>query len=231
MCERLVEESIERLAFLAGDVDAELLHSADCQRPHARCFSAGREHLEAVTAELAQQTFGHLAPGRVVRAQEEHATFRASRCCFSQPRQPLDAAVAEPLRRETTSRVASGGNASPTCARERALGGVANQAAQDAGSRLDGLFKDQRPRPSQVPAPDNRMVAADRHTAPDAHADRGLVYAGSLRAVQAVHQFTSARRMSVGNIDQRPRSTRECPLPEMDVGLLASDACSSRRPE
>ena len=49
--ERLVEVAIERLALLARDVDAELRHGADRQRPHVRGLGARGERLEAIAAE------------------------------------------------------------------------------------------------------------------------------------------------------------------------------------
>jgi hypothetical protein len=59
--ERPVEVALKRLAFPTGDFNAELLHCADRPAAHASRLGASRVCLEALFAQLTQQTLRHLA--------------------------------------------------------------------------------------------------------------------------------------------------------------------------
>src|SRR4029079_18387490 len=67
--ERLARERRHGLAVLAPDVDAELSHRLDRERPHLGGLRPRAVGLEAVAAEGAQQALGHLRAGTVVGAQ------------------------------------------------------------------------------------------------------------------------------------------------------------------
>src|SRR5262245_60393151 len=64
------EEPVQRLRFLPGNVDARLRHCAHRERMYPARLSARTRDLDAVAGEVAQEALGHLAAGRVVRAQE-----------------------------------------------------------------------------------------------------------------------------------------------------------------
>ena len=70
--EWLPEIPIERLALLGRDVDAQLPHRSNRQRPDVGRFGSGREHLESVVSQMAQQPLGHLTARRVVGAEKQH---------------------------------------------------------------------------------------------------------------------------------------------------------------
>ena len=61
LIERRVDVALQRLARLPCDIDADLLHCSDGERPYVRRLSTGRVRLEPVTAELTQQALGYLA--------------------------------------------------------------------------------------------------------------------------------------------------------------------------
>ena len=71
--EVLTGERIQRLGRVPADVDPELAHRLDRQRLHTRFLSSGAEDFEPVAGHVTQQSLGHLAAGRVVRAEEENA--------------------------------------------------------------------------------------------------------------------------------------------------------------
>jgi hypothetical protein len=73
--ERLVEVALERLALLAGDVDAQLGHGADRERAHLGRLGARRQRLEALVTECPQQPLGNLRASGVVGTQEQDAMF------------------------------------------------------------------------------------------------------------------------------------------------------------
>src|SRR5918995_1571589 len=64
---------LEALGVLVGDVDADLPHSLDGAGVYlVGGVYPGAVRLEAVAPEIPQEPLGHLAPGRVLRAQEQH---------------------------------------------------------------------------------------------------------------------------------------------------------------
>src|SRR5215204_5585076 len=71
--ELLAQVGPQALRVLVRDVYADLAHGLDCPRVDLVCRVYARAHnLEAVPGQMAQQPFGHLAPRRVVGAQEQH---------------------------------------------------------------------------------------------------------------------------------------------------------------
>ena len=70
--ESLIEVAVQRFAFLGRDVDAQLRHGADRQRPNLRCLGARRMDLESIAAQGSQQAFGHLTAGRIMGAQKQN---------------------------------------------------------------------------------------------------------------------------------------------------------------
>src|SRR5262249_31080308 len=61
-----------RLGSVAGQVDPDLGHRADRQGVDARLLGARALDLEALPGHRPEETLGHLAPRRVVRAEEKH---------------------------------------------------------------------------------------------------------------------------------------------------------------
>src|SRR5438046_1722385 len=56
---------------MAGNVDANLVHNGDCFRANIGWLRASRKHIKAITSLVAQQTFSHLAPGRIASAKNQ----------------------------------------------------------------------------------------------------------------------------------------------------------------
>ena len=57
---------------MAAEVDADLGHRADGERVDAGLLGACALDLEGVTGQRPEEALGHLAPGRVVRAEVQH---------------------------------------------------------------------------------------------------------------------------------------------------------------
>lgn len=68
---RLSEEIFHVLRSLAGDVDSQLAHRFDRKRIQSLGFNASTQRFEAVSRQLAQDTFCHLAASRVSGTEEE----------------------------------------------------------------------------------------------------------------------------------------------------------------
>ena len=56
---------------MPAEIDAGLCHGADGERVHARDLGSGAGDLEPVSRQRAEKALGHLAAGRVVRAEKE----------------------------------------------------------------------------------------------------------------------------------------------------------------
>src|SRR6266545_6863050 len=100
--EWLVKIAVERLALVPCNLDAQLGHRLNGQRPNARRLGPRRKRLEAVAAQTAQQPFRHLAARRVVGAQEQHPLSAHNRllrmaCALGPLTRQKSVSAAEPI--------------------------------------------------------------------------------------------------------------------------------------
>jgi hypothetical protein len=58
---------------MGAEVDPDLPHRADRQWVNTRGLGPRARRFEVITGEVAEQALGHLAPRRIVRAQEQYA--------------------------------------------------------------------------------------------------------------------------------------------------------------
>src|SRR6476469_2830930 len=70
--ERFADVPLERLRSLAADVNPDLTHDRDRFRSHGGSDRPGAVRVELRPTERSQQSFGHLGPSAVVRADEKH---------------------------------------------------------------------------------------------------------------------------------------------------------------
>src|SRR3989442_5931812 len=69
----LWEKRLERLRAVTAEVDAHFVHHPNGQRMHAAGLRPSTVDLQAIFSESAQEALGHLAPGRVVCAENQNA--------------------------------------------------------------------------------------------------------------------------------------------------------------
>jgi len=74
----LIHEPLDGLRVLPADIDADLGHRLCRERTHLSRLRARALDIEAVAGQRAQKSLGHLAPGRVVRADEEDSRLAHS---------------------------------------------------------------------------------------------------------------------------------------------------------
>ena len=69
---RLVAERIKGLRRVSGHVDPGLPHRLDGERMDSRRLGTGACRLKTLSGESSEKRLGHLAPGRVMGAEEKH---------------------------------------------------------------------------------------------------------------------------------------------------------------
>ena len=87
--EFLAGELADRFGTMAGDVDADLLHSGDRLGPDETLDNACTFHLELIAAVVSQQTLGHLAAGRIAGAKDQHSFLVFHILLFDSAHEPL----------------------------------------------------------------------------------------------------------------------------------------------
>jgi hypothetical protein len=70
-----VDHVFHRFGFILGNVDADFLHGFNHDWIQPSGFKAGAVRLESITADLVQESLGHLAAGAVVDADKEDVLF------------------------------------------------------------------------------------------------------------------------------------------------------------
>src|SRR6476469_6453919 len=92
---------------MPGKINPQLLHRGYGLRPDNAGFGAGALHIEAITGIMAQQSFGHLAPGRIAGTEDQYTLFHISSLAPQEtnagydcrPRRPTASPALRPERR------------------------------------------------------------------------------------------------------------------------------------
>jgi hypothetical protein len=67
----LLHELVDDLRCVSADIDADVGHGMYRERVNACCLGPGAGDLESISRQRAQKALGHLAAGRIVRAEKE----------------------------------------------------------------------------------------------------------------------------------------------------------------
>ncbi len=143
--ELLALEFIDMFGALPADIDAQLTHRGNGFRPHLTGLGTGALDLIHVARIMPQQSFGHLAPGRVARAKYQDTSFHALPSCgvANQPRVRLQAAQTDSITGTSTNTPTTVASAAPDSGPNSAMA-----VATASSKKLDAAISAPAPPPN-----------------------------------------------------------------------------------